>query len=70
MLLLRILAFELHLPIPLDFIPRYIARALNEVQDVAEDFDQWSSEEKEELGVIKSKHGRLERSARLRALHA
>ena len=70
MLLLRLLAFELRVPTPLDFVPRYLARAFKEVQDVSEDFDRWSKEEKEELGVIECKHGRLERSARLRAIQA
>ena len=70
MLLLRLLAFELCIPTPLEFVPRFLSRVFREVQNVSEDFDRWGKEEKEELGVLESAHGRLERSARLKAVQA
>ena len=70
MLLLRLLAFELWIPTPLEFVPRFLSRAFREVQDVSEDFDRWGKEEKEELGVLESAHGRLERSTKFRVVQA
>ena len=53
LILLRVLGFELRLPLPLDFLPRYLERAMNDVSDQGEDYDTWGIEEKEEYGVVK-----------------
>ncbi|KAL8710306.1 MAG: hypothetical protein Q9220_005076 [cf. Caloplaca sp. 1 TL-2023] len=65
LILLRILGFELRAPSPLDFLQRYLERALEDVSaGGGEDFDQWDREAKEEYGVVKggvmeSRLGRL-----------
>ena len=53
LILLRVLGFELHVPLPLDFLPRYLERALSDLCDVGEDYESWGDEEKEEYGVLK-----------------
>lgn len=52
-ILLRVLGFELMIPQPLDFLPRYLERAMEDVADAGEDYDAWGTEEKEEFGVVK-----------------
>ena len=53
LMLLRILGFELRIPLPLDYIPRYLERAIGEVADAGENYDSYGKEEKEEYGVVK-----------------
>ena len=53
LMLLRVLGFELRLPLPLDYLPRYLERAIGEVTDIGNDYDGWAREEKEEYGVVK-----------------
>ena len=53
LILLRILGFELRIPLPLDYLPRYLERAINDISGVGEDYDVWSKEDKEEYGVVK-----------------
>ena len=52
LMLLRVLGFELRIPIPLTFLPRYLERAMEDVASVGEDYGQWAKEEKEEYGVV------------------
>lgn len=52
LLLLRILGFELRLSSPMDFLQRYLERALEDVQAVGEDYDAWDKEGREEYGVL------------------
>ena len=52
LLLLRVLGFELRLPLPLDYVPRYLHRALQPYLDVSDDYDSWSREEREEYCVL------------------
>ena len=52
MILLRVLGFELRPPLPMDYMPRYLERALQDVTDAAEDYDSWTKEEREEYGVL------------------
>lgn len=52
LMLLRVLGFELRIPLPHEFVPRYLARALEEVSNTGEDYDSWRKEEKEEYGVV------------------
>ncbi len=52
LMLLRVLAFELRVPLSLDYLPRYLERAMEDVVDAGEDYDTWGKEEKEEYGVV------------------
>ena len=52
LMLLRVLGFELRLPLPLDYLSRYLDRAMGDVASAAEDYDSWGKEEKEEYGVL------------------
>ena len=52
LIILRILGFELRIPLPLDFLPRYLERALEDVVDAGEDYDSWSKEERDEYSVL------------------
>ena len=52
LMLLRVLGFELRLPLPLDYLSRYLDRAMGDVADAGEDYDSWGKEEKEEYGVL------------------
>ena len=52
-MLLRILGFELRIPLPLDYMQRYLERATGEVADAGENYSSYEKEEKEEYGVVK-----------------
>ncbi len=52
-ILSRVLGFELMIPQPLDYLPRYLERAMGDVADAGEDYGAWETEEKEEYGVVK-----------------
>lgn len=52
-MLLRILGFELRIPLPLDYLPRYLERAVEDIASASENYDSWGTEEKEEYGVVK-----------------
>lgn len=70
-MLLRILGFELRIPLPLDYLPRYLERAIGDVANASENYDSWGKEEKEEYGVVKdamdTSIGRACRSKAIRA---
>lgn len=53
LMLLRILGFELRIPVPLDYLPRYLKRAMEDVAGASENYDSWGNEDKEEYGVVK-----------------
>lgn len=53
LMLLRILSFELRVPLPLDYLPRYLERTMEDVAGASESYDSWGKEEKEEYGVVK-----------------
>ena len=52
LVLLRVLGFELRLPLPLDYLARYLERALQNYSIAAEDYDSWSREERAEYGIV------------------
>ena len=54
LILLRVLGFELRLPLPLDYLPRYLERAMEDAAKAGEDYDSWAKEEQEEYGVVKN----------------
>ncbi|KAL8788119.1 MAG: hypothetical protein Q9213_001877 [Squamulea squamosa] len=72
LLLLRVLGFELHLPSPFQYLHRYLERAMEDVENVGEDFDAWDREAKEEYGVVSGgiMEGRVGRMCRGRAVDA
>lgn len=70
LLLLRVLCFELRLSLPLDFIDRYLERALSDATAVAEDYDRWGREEREEYGVVGWMNTALGRACRIKAVQA
>ena len=54
LVLLRILGFELRISLPLDYLPRYLERAMEDIAGASENYDSWANEEKEEYGVVKN----------------
>ncbi|KAL8839794.1 MAG: hypothetical protein Q9170_001605 [Blastenia crenularia] len=52
LVLLRVLGFELRLPSPMEYLHRYLERAMEDVERVGEDYDAWDREGKEEYGVV------------------
>ena len=68
--MLRVLAFELRIPTPLDYLPRYVERAMEDSLKAAEDYERWGKEEKEELGVIGEMDGGLGRICKIKAAQA
>ena len=52
LVLLRVLGFELRLPLPLDYLARYLERAMQPYSIAAEDYDSWSGEERAEYGIV------------------
>ena len=52
LMLLRVLGFELKLPSPMDYLPRYLERAMEDVNDVGEDYEAWGKEYRAEYGVV------------------
>ena len=53
-ILLRVLGFDMRLILPLEFLPRYLGRALEDAAEAGEDYDSCSKEEREEYGVLGS----------------
>ena len=71
LMLLRILGFELRIPLPLDYLPRYVERAMGDVTGASEDYNAWGKEEKEEYGVVKDvMDTSLGRACRTKAISA
>lgn len=69
LMLLRILGFELRIPLPLDYLPRYFERAMGNV--ASENYDTWGNEEKEEYGIVKdAMDTSLGRACRVKAISA
>ncbi len=71
LILLRVLAFELHLPSPLEYLQRYLERAMEDVENVGEAFDEWDQDAKDEYGVQSGiMEGRLGNKCKQRAVDA
>ncbi|KAL8730280.1 MAG: hypothetical protein Q9166_004163 [cf. Caloplaca sp. 2 TL-2023] len=71
LILLRVLGFELHLPSPLEYLQRYLERAMEDVESVGEEFDAWEREAKDEYGVLGGMiDGRMGRGCRGMAVDA
>ncbi|KAL8932669.1 MAG: hypothetical protein Q9211_006184 [Gyalolechia sp. 1 TL-2023] len=63
LILLRVLGFELRLPSPMEYLQRYIERAMEDVEEAGENYDSWDREGKEEYrvvdGVMETRLGRM-----------
>ncbi len=71
LMLLRNLGFALRLPLPLDYLPRYLERAMEDIINAGEEYDRWSKEEQEEYGVVKNAMDTsLGRACRAKAISA
>lgn len=70
LILLRVLGFELRLSLPLDFVERYLERALEDVTAVGEDYEEWGREGKEEYGVVGGMDTGVGRACRSKAIEA
>lgn len=71
LVLLRVLGFELRIPLPFDYLPRYLERAMNDIARVGENYDAWGREDKEEYGVVKeAMETRIGRACRTKAVAA
>lgn len=71
LILLRILGFQLHIPSPLEYLQRYLERAMEDVENAGEGFDDWDREAKDEYGVLGGiMGGRAGRSCRAKAVDA
>lgn len=64
------LGFDLRLPHPLEFLPRYLARALEELADATEDYEEWDREQREEYGVVGRMDTGVARACRAKAIEA
>lgn len=70
------LGFELRIPLPLEYLPRYLERAMNDILDGGrdeadlEDYEAWPKEEKEEFGVTELMETGLGRACRAAAVEA
>ncbi|KAL8851704.1 MAG: hypothetical protein Q9221_003435 [Calogaya cf. arnoldii] len=71
LILLRVLGFQLHLPSPLEYLQRYLERAMEGVESVGEEFDEWDREAKDEYGILSGiMEGRVGRRCRAKAVDA
>ena len=72
LVLLRVLGFELRLSSPMDYLPRYLDRAMEPVNGVGEDYEAWGKEEKAEYGVVEGgwMESRLGKKAREKVVDA
>ena len=52
LMLLRVLGFELKLPSPMDYLPKYLERAMEDFSDAGEDYEAWGKEYRAEYGVV------------------
>ncbi|KAL6717408.1 hypothetical protein ACLMJK_005323 [Lecanora helva] len=71
LILLRVLGFELRSPLPLDYVARYLERAISHLTNAEDEYDDWGKEAKEEYGVVKEcVDTRLGRACRAQAVTA
>ncbi|KAL8881061.1 MAG: hypothetical protein Q9198_001658 [Flavoplaca austrocitrina] len=71
LILLRVLGFQLHIPSPLEYLQRYLERAMEDIENVGEGFDEWDREAKGEYGVLSGiMEGRVGRGCRAKAVDA
>ena len=64
------LAFELRVPLPFDYLPRYLERALKDIADAGENYDAWEKEEREEYGVFLGMDTGIGKACKAKAVQA
>ncbi|KAL8940173.1 MAG: hypothetical protein Q9216_002961 [Gyalolechia sp. 2 TL-2023] len=70
-ILLRVLGFDLRLPSPMEYLHRYMERAMEDTESAGENYDTWDREGKEEYGVADGiMETRIGRMCRKRAVEA
>ncbi|KAL8827803.1 MAG: hypothetical protein Q9191_002960, partial [Dirinaria sp. TL-2023a] len=52
LILLRVLGFELRLPSPMEYLPRYLERAMEDLADAGEDYEGGGKDARAEYGVV------------------
>lgn len=73
---MRVLGFDLRIPLPQDFLPRYLERAMSDILDGGthvgdlEDYEAWPKEERDEYGVTRLMETGLGRACRASAMEA
>lgn len=70
LLLLRVLAFDLRVALPLDYLPRYLERTFEDVTGAGEDYEAWEKEEREEYGVTLRMDTGIGKACKARAVEA
>ena len=70
LLLLRVLGFDLRSSLPWQYLPRYLERALADITNVAEDYETWGKEEREEYGVVTFMETGIGKACRVKAIEA
>ena len=72
LILLRVLGFELRVSSPMDYLSKYLDRAMEDVSDAGKDYEAWGKEERAEYGVTEGgwMETRLGRRAREKAISA
>ena len=79
LVVLRVLKFELRLPLPFEYLPRYLDRTIGEVNKGGgssvgwggtEDYEGLGRERKQEDGVVELMETRVARGARTRIVDA
>lgn len=70
LILLRALGFELRLPLALDYLKRYMERALADFISASEDYERWGNEERDEYGVIGTMETGIARACRTEVIQA
>ena len=70
LVLLRVLAFALRIPLPIDYIPRYLERSLEDAASAGEDYGAWGKEEREEYGVVTGMDTGIGRACKAKAVQA
>lgn len=63
-LLLRVLGFDLRLPLASNYLERYLERAMERINSAGEDYEGWSKEAREEYGVESAMDTRIARDCR------
>lgn len=54
----------------MDFLDRYLSRALEDIAEAGEDYDEWDREAREEYGVVGRMETGLARACRVKAVDA
>ena len=70
LMLLRVLAFDLRVPLSLDYLPRYLERTFEDVTGMGEEYEAWTKEEREEHSVLLRMDTGIGKACKARAVEA